>query len=193
MEAIMPKSQPTDLLHSLIRSDALTGGEFILKSGQRVEMYFDARKIFCHPVGGQLAAMRMARLIKPQFEYIGGVATGGIAPMSQVVREYLSDVPSCRGFYVRTLPKRHGRTTGMAGNAPYKLLEGYVPPSGSTVCMVEDVISTGTSVLHAVAILARIDVTVSQVVALIDRELGAVENLAAQGIELASVYRARDF
>lgn len=192
----MPKNK--DDLYNLIKNEAMHDDRvYSLKDGRKSGLHFDARKIFCHPRGMDWATERMARLVKPGTAYIGGVATGGMIPMSHITRFlWLKEIvaqgkSSVRGFYVRSEAKEHGLNTNLA--EAYKSLEGYVPPPGSEVCMVEDVITTGSSVLHAVTVLARLDVTVTQVVALIDREAGAAEALAARGVELRKVFSVFQF
>lgn len=111
---------------------------FTWASGIKSPIYTDNRKTISFPDARRIIIDGLAALIKEQYpnvEVIGGVATAGI-PHAAWVAEKL-DLPM---IYVRSKPKNHG--TG-------KQIEGVLA-AGQKVVLIDDLISTGGSVLGAV-------------------------------------------
>lgn len=111
---------------------------FTWASGIKSPIYTDNRKTISFPDARRIIIDGLAALIKEQYpnvEVIGGVATAGI-PHAAWVAEKL-DLPM---IYVRSKPKDHG--TG-------KQIEGVLA-AGQKVVLIDDLISTGGSVLGAV-------------------------------------------
>jgi orotate phosphoribosyltransferase len=111
---------------------------FTWASGIKSPIYTDNRKTISFPDARRIIIDGLAALIKEQYPnvaVIGGVATAGI-PHAAWVAEKL-DLPM---IYVRSKPKDHG--TG-------KQIEGVLA-AGQKVVLIDDLISTGGSVLGAV-------------------------------------------
>jgi orotate phosphoribosyltransferase len=114
---------------------------FTWTSGLRSPIYCDNRLTLSYPAVRKEIARGMQKLIVEKFpnaEVIAGTATAGI-PHAAWVSE-LMDLPMC---YVRSKAKGHGK-----GNQ----IEGKVE-NGQKVVVVEDLISTGGSVITAVQAL----------------------------------------
>jgi orotate phosphoribosyltransferase len=114
---------------------------FTWTSGIRSPIYCDNRLTLSYPAVRKEIAEGLVKLIEDHFpgaEVIAGTATAGI-PHAAWVSEKL-DLPMC---YVRSKAKGHGK-----GNQ----IEGKVM-SGQKVVVVEDLISTGGSVITAVQAL----------------------------------------
>ncbi|MEH7177239.1 orotate phosphoribosyltransferase [Neobacillus vireti] len=114
---------------------------FTWTSGLRSPIYCDNRLTLSYPEVRREAAIGLQALIKenyPEAEIIAGTATAGI-PHAAWVSELLN-LPMC---YVRSKAKGHGK-----GNQ----IEGKVE-KGQKVVVVEDLISTGGSVITAVQAL----------------------------------------
>ncbi|MCM3569124.1 orotate phosphoribosyltransferase [Neobacillus mesonae] len=125
-----------------IQAVALKPNEpFTWTSGLRSPIYCDNRLTLSYPKVRKEIAKGLQKLILehfPEAEMIAGTATAGI-PHAAWVSE-LMDKPMC---YVRSKAKGHGK-----GNQ----IEGKVQP-GQKVVVVEDLISTGGSVITAVEAL----------------------------------------
>ena len=67
-------------------------------------------------------------------------------------------------------------------------LEGPLPEPGSTITVLEDVVTTGGSSLKAVQQLREAGYTVNRVVTIVDRQEGGVEAMTAAGLELRSLF-----
>jgi orotate phosphoribosyltransferase len=106
-------------------------------------------------------------------DVIAGVATGAIAIGMLVAQEL--EVPF---VYVRPEAKKHGRQNQ---------IEGFLP-AGSNVVVIEDLISTGKSSLHAVEALNKANVNVLGMLAIFTYGFGiADENFEALNVELTTL------
>lgn len=149
---------------------------FTWSSGLRSPIYCDNRLTLSYPKFRKEIARGLTTLIKQHFpdaEVIAGTATAGI-PHAAWVSD-LMELPMC---YVRSKAKAHGK-----GNQ----IEGKVA-SGQKVVVVEDLISTGGSVLTAVEALRAAECDVLGVASIFTYELKkAVQQLAAANIEAHSL------
>jgi orotate phosphoribosyltransferase len=158
-------------------------GQFTLASGKTSDFYFDGRLITLNPAGmeliGRLVAAEAARF--PVVTAIGGPATGaiaiGVAACLHLRQAGGRDVQS---FFVRKQAKEHGTAQQIEG-----------PPLSETsqVIVVEDVVTSGGSVLRAVDAIRATGATVLDVIPLLDREEGAAEAFAAAGVPLTPLFR----
>ena len=86
------------------------------------------------------------------------------------------------GFLVRKEAKQHG--TG-------KLIEGTLK-EGDKVAVVDDVVTTGGSVLKAIYALEKAGATISKVMVIVDREEGAEGKFRELGYEYFSIFKISD-
>ena len=132
---------------------------FIWSSGMKSPIYCDNRLTLSYPTIRRKVAEGLKSLIVehyPEAEMIAGTATAGI-PHAAWVSELL-DLPMS---YVRSKAKGHGK-----GNQ----IEGKVT-QGQKVVVVEDLISTGGSVIEAVEALREAGCDVLGVVSIFTYEL----------------------
>ena len=132
---------------------------FTWASGIKSPIYCDNRLTMSFPKVRRLIAKGLAEKIKKQFpevEVIAGTATAGI-PHAAWVAEIL-DLPM---VYIRSKAKDHGK-----GNQ----IEGQITP-GQKMVVIEDLISTGGSVLEACQAAKREGADVLGVVAIFTYEL----------------------
>lgn len=127
---------------------------FTWASGIKSPIYCDNRSTLSYPKIRSFIAQEMANILKAKYlpaNAVAGVATGGI-PHGTLVADR-TDKPF---IYVRSAPKEHG-----LGN----LIEGKIDP-GSSVVVVEDLISTGKSSLQVVDALRKAEIEVLGMVAI---------------------------
>ena len=86
---------------------------------------------------------------------------------------------------IRKQAKEHGTQAAIEG--------ADLVPRGSTVVVVEDVVTTGGSSLRAARRLVEAGYAVPVLVALIDREEGGREAIEGAGFRLVSLFRKKDF
>lgn len=149
---------------------------FTWASGIKSPIYCDNRITMSYPVVRKEIAQGLADKIKadfPDVEVIAGTATAGI-PHAAWVADIL-DLPM---VYIRSKAKAHGK-----GNQ----IEGRIF-KGQKMVVIEDLISTGGSVLEAASAAAREGADVLGVAAIFTYELPkGIENFTAQSTKLVTL------
>lgn len=166
----------------LMRTGALQFGTFKLTSGRISPYYIDLRLLPSFPAAFRKACGIYVDVIKEgigrdAFERIAGIPTAGL-PFASVVAYNLRKP----FLYIRKEAKAHGRE---------RMVEGVLSP-GDRVLIIDDIVTTGRSILHAAQVLRSEGATVQDVVVLIDREEGAGPALKAGGLRLHSLMGIRD-
>jgi len=111
-------------------------------------------------------------LLKLQYDYIAGVPYAAL-PIASIAASKLKQPM----VYSRKEVKTHG--TGQQ-------VEGVFEP-GQRAVLVEDVITSGGSLLTAADALSAVGLVADQAVVLVDREQGGVASLADKGISVHPV------
>ena len=167
----MHTGEKAELL-ALLRDKAVKHGEFILSSGKKSPYYIDGRLVTLHPEGARLIGSLLAALLaERRVDAIGGPTMGADPIIGAVIAESSRRAAPLNGFIVRKESKEHG--TG-------KKVEGPLE-KGMRVALVDDVISTGGSVISAAEAVRKLGASVDCVVCLVDREMGAVETFRSHG------------
>ncbi len=171
-------------LRQLISEKALSsGGSYELASGKTSSFFFNMKPVIFWPEGSRLIADAILDVLESEHvDYVGGLESGAI-PIAAIVVERSLERKPISGFFVRKSPKEHGVR---------KLIEGNLKP-GSKVILVEDVTTTGGSVLRAVKAVRELGCTVTKIVTVVDRLEGAEENLSEHGIQLVALFTRDDF
>ena len=157
-----------------IRSVSHLSGSFTLRSGAVSDTYFDKFLFESDPDLLRDIATLMAELIPAQTDIVAGLEMGGIPVVTTLSQ--VSGIPSA---FLRKEPKSYGTC---------KYAEG---PSlqNKNVALIEDVVSSGGAILESLDRLRADHIEPTCAVCVIDRQAGGRENLAAQGLELLSVFR----
>lgn len=174
---------PVERLLDMLAVRSARRGSFTLASGRQSSLYIDARLTTMSPDGlatiGPLGleAIRMAGWTA---DAVGGL-TLGADPVSYAIAHAsaLAGTP-VRAFTVRKEAKTHG--TGKVIEGPFL--------SGDAVVIIEDVITTGGSALRAVAAVRAAGGIVLGVLAVVDREEGGREAIAATGLRAVALATA---
>lgn len=172
----------------IVREKSFERGEFTLASGKTSDKYFNLKPTMMDPEGGALsAALLHDRVLPLKCDYVGGLEMGAVPLVSALaVISFMRNAPQ-RAFFVRKQAKEHGARAQIEGLTSDDAL------NGKRVAMIEDVTTTGGSILKAVETVREAGATVEHVVTLLDREEGAREALAEAGLELIAVMTSRDF
>ncbi len=143
---------------------------FVLSSGKTSAFYFDCRRTTMLPEAMPLIGRLVFERIRGAVDAVGGL-TMGADPIACAVAYYSAgrDRPIA-AFSVRKEAKSHGMQ---------RWVEGPVE-SRARVAVVEDVVTTGESTLRAIARCREEGLRVERVVALVDREDGGMERIAAE-------------
>jgi orotate phosphoribosyltransferase len=150
-------------------------GDFILASGKKSHYFVNIKRASTDPKILREIAKEMAPHVDQA--KIAGMALGAVPLAVAVALE--TGMPF---VMVRKEPKDHGTK---------ELIEGEVNP-GEKFVVVEDVATTGGSTMRVVSALREKGANVSRAVVVVDREEGATEMLLEHGVELVSIFKAKD-
>ena len=149
---------------------------FTWASGIKSPIYCDNRLTLSYPRVRDVIEQGLADIIKtkyPQCEAVAGTSTAGIAHAALVAN--ILDLPMA---YVRASAKDHGRNNQ---------IEGRIEP-GQKVVVVEDLISTGGSVIDVVNVLREHGAEVLGIVSIFTYGLQkGIDRLAAAQVENTSL------
>jgi orotate phosphoribosyltransferase len=149
---------------------------FTWASGIKSPIYCDNRLTISYPEIRTRIAKGIAALIKEQYpdaQVIAGTATAGIPHAAWVAEEL--NLPM---IYVRSKPKDHGRG---------KQIEGVLAPGAKTV-VIDDLLSTGGSVLKAVSAAKNEGADVVGVCAIFSYQLPSIEaNFKQAGVSFSTL------
>jgi len=168
-------------LGKILKEKSILRGEFILASGKKSDYYIDARLTTLDPEGVYLTGKIFLEEIRKYSEInaVGGPTMGAdpiVGALMVLSRE--SGYP-LSGFLVRKWEKGHG--TG-------KLIEGDLKPGDITV-VVEDVVTTGGSVIKAIDAVRKAGAQVKKALVIVDREEGGQEKFSEIGVPLYSIFK----
>jgi orotate phosphoribosyltransferase len=174
-------------LLQIIREKSYEKGGVTLTSGRKSHFYVDGKQTTLDSEGGYLAGKLFHESIKRSripVEAVGGPTLGADPIVTAIsIVSYLEGVP-IPAFIIRKEPKKHGKALWIEGDKSLK--------TGTNVAIVEDVVTTGGSILRAIEIAKAQGLRVVQVLALVDREEGGRENLAKEGYVLESIFTKSD-
>ena len=168
-------------LKVILKENSILRGKFKLASGKESDYYIDARLTTLHPEGVYLVGKIFLDVIRkdPQIQAVGGPTMGADPIVGSIISQSHQDGRPVRGFLVRKEEKQHG--TG-------KLIEGNLKP-GDKVAIVEDVSTTGGSILKAIEAVRSFGASVKKVLVIVDRDEGAREVFEDTGYEFFSIFR----
>jgi orotate phosphoribosyltransferase len=162
-------------LIKLIQENAVRRGEFVLASGARADYYIDGKQVTLSAEGAALAADLILEVIADDAaDAVGGPTIGADPIVGAVTATSFRIGRPVSAFLVRKSVKDHGTQ---------RMVEGPLRP-GSRVVVVEDVVTTGGSMLGCIEKLQELGCRVVRAVVLVDRLAGASQALARRDIPL---------
>lgn len=144
-----------------------------MRSGAVSSEYFDKYLFEADPALLREIGERLIRLVPEGVQALAGLELGGV-PLATVASQ-LSGLPA---RFVRKRAKEYGTR---------RLAEGG-EIDGRRLAVIEDVLTTGGQVIESCRALRAGGAEVAAVLCVIDREAGGMENLAAEGLELRSLF-----
>ena len=158
----------------LHQKEIIKFGDFTLASGKSSSYYVDLRLVPSYPREFRMMTKYLENQITEDigldnFESIVSVPTGGLVIASALAIETVKPL-----IYVRSKPKDYGTS---------KSVEGKIH-DGMKVVMIDDVATTGGSVVNAIKSLTEVNVTVKDAYVIVDRMEGADEALAEYGVKM---------
>ena len=172
-------------LRDIIRQKSLRIGDFTLSSGKKSSYYLDCRMTTLDPRGALLIGRLILERIRTQniqADAIGGL-TMGADPMATAVAVVSSlEGTPISAFIVRKEAKGHGTQ---------RSIEGYDGKPGSRVVVIDDVCTTGDSILKAADKAEEAGYQVVAAFCVVDREEGGTE-LIAKRYPFYPLFTAKD-
>ena len=170
-------------LRDIIAGRSLKRGRFKLASGRESDVLFDLKLTLLDAEGANLTAeLMLDRLEGSPARFVGGPEMGGVLIVEALCMKSLGR-NGLRWFFVRKQAKDHG-----TGNR----IDGELEPGGEAV-LVEDVTTTGGSVMQAVEAVRARGCPVARVLAILDRNEGGRARLAGEGLTLDYIFEKDDF
>ncbi len=154
-----------------------------LASGRESDFYVDCKQVILTAEGLYKTARYVLALMqdeKLEAEAVGGPVMGAVPLASAVsaLSYQLGEPRPLASFFVRPEAKEHG--TG-------KLVEGPLLRNTMPVLLLDDVLTTGGSVLRAVQAVQELGCRVERVLVIVDRQEGGRENLEQAGLALSAI------
>jgi orotate phosphoribosyltransferase len=161
----------------LFKNDIIKFGDFTLASGKKSSYYVDLRLVPSYPhefrkMVKYLENEIMQDIGLEKFDSIVSVPTGGLVIASALAIETVKPL-----IYVRSKPKDYGTS---------KSVEGKIHDNMKVV-MIDDVATTGGSVVNAVKSLKEVNVAINDAYVIVNRMEGANEALEELGVKMHSV------
>jgi orotate phosphoribosyltransferase len=161
----------------LHRNGIIKFGEFTLASGKKSSYYIDLRLIPSFPHEFRMMVKHLQGDIAEtiglgNFDSIVSVPTGGLVIASALAVETVKPL-----IYVRSKPKDYGTS---------KSIEGQIH-EGMRVLMIDDVATTGGSIVNAIRLLKEANINVTDAYVIVNRMEGADETLEKNRVSLHSI------
>jgi orotate phosphoribosyltransferase len=154
-------------LIAALREHALVIGEVTLTSGRTADYYVDAKRAILLPEGFRA----LAELVAAEAERVGATAVGGTTMGADPIAcAALAAGAPVKAFFVRKDRKEHGLQ---------RWIEGPPLEPGERCLVVEDVVTTGGSTIHALERVRGEGFEVAGVLAVLDRQAGGAEAIRA--------------
>ena len=166
-------------LLQLLAGKAYRHGQFTLASGRSSDHYVNCKPVSLSGIGLALLGSLLLEQVESDASAVAGLTLGADPLVSAVALQAALAGRELDALIVRKQAKGHG--TGA-------WLEGPLPPNGSVITVLEDVVTTGGSSLKAVTQLCEAGYRVNRVVTIVDRQEGGLEALTAAGLELRSLF-----
>ena len=152
-------------------------GDFVLSSGRRSKYYFDKYLFETKPALLGRLAESLAESLPPETDRLAGPELGAVA---------LAAAVSLRTGLPFVIVKKQSKDY-----ATRRTIEGELN-AGDRIVVVEDILTTGAAAVRAADVIKEAGGEVQKILAVVDREEGAAENIAAAGYRFEALFRRTD-
>jgi orotate phosphoribosyltransferase len=168
-----------ELIELLTEKDVVKFGKFILSSGKESDYYVNMKMAITDPIILKtIARIVTEQISKENIDKIAGPALGAVPIATAISLE--SEIPM---LMIRKAKKDYGTS---------QLIEGTLE-EGDSVVVVEDVTTTGNSLLKAIKAIEENGGNVKRAMVVVDRDEGGIENLKKEGVILEPILSINDF
>ena len=158
-------------LIDILKKYAYKHGRFTLSSGEESEHYVNCKPVILTGKGLEVVSTMM-------LDHIDTACVAGLTLGADPLVSGVTLVGKGAGLIIRKEPKGHGTQSQ---------IEGPLPPLGTTITVLEDVTTTGSSAIKAVEVLRNAGYHVNRVVTIVDRQEGASDAMMEAGLEFRSL------
>lgn len=180
VEGSRKRSKHREELKEILKQKAVKRGSFVLSSGKKSNYYIDLKLAYTEKgILGKIAE-ELDFLIDEHCinaEKLAGIELGAVAIVAAL--SMLRNMPF---VIVRKERKEHGTKERLVGSLS----------KGENVLIIEDVATTGNSILSCAEALREKGAVIKHAISVIDRREGAEENLRKFNIELLSLFKVNE-
>lgn len=163
-----------DSLVQQIKDKAVVHGAVTLSSGLEADYYVDLRRVTLDAQAAPLVGRVMLELLSDvEYDAVGGLTLGADPVAVAMLHQAAAQGRELDSFVVRKAEKQHGMQRRIEGPEV----------RGRRVVALDDTSTTGGSVLAAVEALREAGAEVMAVAVVVDRDTGAQELVAAEGLD----------
>lgn len=170
-------------LKQILLEKSYRQGTFKLTSGKESDFYIDGKQTTLSAEGAYLCGKLLFALLQEQpekIEAVGGMTLGADPLVTAVsLVSFLEGAP-IPAFIVRKESKGHGTGQYLEGRSNL--------PAGARVALLEDVVTTGGTLLKVIERVEAEGYKVGLVATIVDRQEGGAEALAAKGYPLHVIF-----
>ena len=176
---MLMNNEKKKLIDLLKAEEVIKFGKFTLASGKESDYYVNMKMAITNPeILKQVAKIVSNEIVEDKIDKIAGPALGAVPIATAISLE--SSIPM---LMIRKAKKGYGTA---------KLIEGELV-EGDSVVVVEDVTTTGGSLIKAINAIKDNGGIVKKAIVVVDRDEGAVLNLKKEGIDLEPLISINDF
>ncbi len=170
-------------LKEILKSKSVLRGEFTLVSGKKSNIYINGKLTSLNSRGLYLAAKLLLDMFDGmEYDAFAGPSIGADPIIGALLTLSSQKGEEKEGLLIRKEPKGHGTKS---------LIEGNIK-EGMKVLLLEDVTTTGGSLLRAADAVSSEGGEIVGIFAIVDREEGASERLAGAGYTFASLFKLHE-
>ncbi len=169
-------------LKQIILERSYREGTFKLTSGRMSDFYIDCKQTTLSAQGAYLCGRLFYNMIKDidGICAVGGMTLGADPLVTAVsIVSYLENAP-VPAFIIRKEPKGHGTGSWIEGKSNI--------PEGGLVALLEDVVTTGGTLIKAIDRTRHEGFKVGAVLTVVDRQEGGAELLKEHGFDLKAIF-----
>jgi orotate phosphoribosyltransferase len=170
-------------LKQIILEKSYREGTYLLTSGKESDFYIDGKQTTLDAEGAYLCGKLLFEMIQnnPQkIDAVGGMTLGADPIVTAVSLVSFLEKAPIPAFIVRKESKKHGTEAYLEGQSNL--------PEAAVVALVEDVVTTGGTLLKVIDRVEAQGYHVGLVATIVDRQEGGGEALAARGYELRAIF-----
>ena len=185
----MAASYDRESLRTLLATRTLKRGDFLLVSGKRSRIYFNMKATMMTPEGAAQCARGLLGVLDGlDADYVAGLEMGAVPLLGGIAALSWDQGKPIGAVFVRKAAKEHGTALMVEGLDD----AGGESLDGKHVVLIDDVATSGGSILKAADQIAAAGGVMKHAIVILDREQGAVANLAEREITLHALFSATD-